>query len=394
MTYGVVGFIAIILLSIMLHEAGHFLTAKAFRMKATEFFVGFGPRLWSLRRGETEYGIKAIPAGGYVRIVGMTDQEVLEPADEPRAFYRQAAWKRLIVMSAGSAMHFVIAFALFAGVFWLTDQQRATTTIGTVSACVSDNAECPADAPVSPAQAAGLRTGDRVLSVDGAAVTDWEHFVEMIQGSGGREITVVVERDGAEVALAASPVVREVADRDNPGRTREAGWLGISSRPETFRLGAVESVRESGATIGEATKLTFQTLASIPSKIPDLWDATVNGAERGLDDPVGVVGVGRISGELVARDALPEFLLLMAGLNVIIGIFNMLPLLPLDGGHVALLLIEKIRSVGYRLVGRRDPGRLDPAKLMPAAYLFLLLLIGLTVLLLAADIVNPVRLPS
>lgn len=395
MIFGVIAFIVIILLSIVLHEAGHYLTAKAFRMKVTEFFVGFGPRLWSFRRGETEYGVKAVPAGGYVRIIGMTDQEEVDAGDEPRAFYRQAAWKRLIVMAAGSAMHFIIAFALFAGVYALASQARATTTIGSVSPCVSDSAdECEPGDPVSPAMQAGFQTGDRLVSVNGTQVADWAGFVNVVQDAGGERLNIVVERDGELTTLIATPTVRERASPDDPMRTVSIGWLGVGPEPESYRLSPGAAIVEAGGSIGEAVKLTGQTLWAIPSKIPELWDSAVNGGERGLDQPVGVVGVSRISGELVEQDALASFFLLMAGLNVIIGVFNMLPFLPLDGGHVALLLIDRGRALLYRLVGRADPGRLDPSRLMPAAYLFLILLVMLTVLLLVADIVNPVQLPS
>jgi membrane-associated protease RseP (regulator of RpoE activity) len=402
MIFGVLGFIVIILISIMLHEFGHFLTAKAFGMKATEFFVGFGQRVWSFRRGETEYGIKAIPAGGYVRIIGMSESEQVAAADEPRAFYRKPAWQRLIVLSAGSAMHFVIAFVLLAAVFLTVDQTRATTTIGEVSPCVTDGTAsgCRTTDPVSPAAAAGFQPGDRVVSVNGQPVHSWSDFVRTVHDSAGRPLDVVVERDGEQVTLHPTPISRKRPDLNNPAHTVDAGWLGIAAQPETYQPDPITALGDAGRAIGSYSKLTVQTLAAIPSKIPNLWDATFNGAERDNEGLVGVVGAGRISGEVIANEDQPlsarigDFLVIMAGLNVIIGIFNMLPLLPMDGGHVALLLVERMRAAAYRLVGRPDPGRIDPAKLLPATYLVLVLLVMLTVLLVTADIVNPVRLPN
>jgi membrane-associated protease RseP (regulator of RpoE activity) len=402
MIFGVLGFIVVILISIMLHEFGHFLTAKAFGMKATEFFVGFGQRVWSFRRGETEYGIKAIPAGGYVRIIGMSESEQVAPADEPRAFYHKPAWQRLVVLSAGSAMHFVIAFVLLATVFLAVDQSRATTTIGDVSPCVTDGtaSACRSADPPSPAAKAGFLQGDRVVAVNGQPVHSWSDFVRTVHDSAGRQLDVVVQRGEQQVTLHPTPISRKRPDIDNPAHTVDAGWLGIASDPETYRPNPITALADAGQAIGSYSKLTVQTLAAIPSKIPNLWDATFNGAQRDSEGLVGVVGAGRISGEVIANGEQPlsarigDFLVMMAGLNVIIGIFNMLPLLPMDGGHVALLLVERFRAAAYRLVGRPDPGRIDPAKLLPATYLVLVLLVMLTVLLVTADIVNPVRLPN
>jgi membrane-associated protease RseP (regulator of RpoE activity) len=402
MILGVVGFIVVILISIMLHEFGHLLTAKAFGMKATEFFVGFGQRLWSFRRGETEYGVKSIPAGGYVRIIGMSESEPVDPSDEPRAFYRKPTWQRLIVLSAGSATHFVIAFVLLAAVFLTVDQTRATTTIGQVSPCVTDGSasDCGPTDPASPAAKAGFKPGDQVVSAAGKPVDSWDDVVRAVQDSPGRELEVVVERDGQRVTLHPTPISRKRPDLNNPARTIDGGWLGVAARGESYRPGPITALGDAGSAIGSFSKLTVQTLAAIPGKIPNLWDATFNGAERDQEGLVGVVGAGRISGEVIANGDQPlsarigDFLVMMAGLNVIIGIFNMLPLLPMDGGHVALLLVERARAAAYRLVGRPDPGRIDPAKLLPATYAVLILLVMLTVLLVAADIVNPVRLPS
>ena len=196
MTFGVIAFIVAILASVMLHEAGHFAMAKAFGMKVTQFFVGFGPTLWSVRRGETEYGVKAIPAGGFVKIVGMTELEEVPAADRPRAFYRQPAPQRAVVLAAGSTMHFVIAFVLIWFVLSGLGLPALTTTVGSVSPCITqdDAARCTSADPASPAALAGIRPGDRIVAIDGRPVTEWSNDVAMmVRAHGAGPLTVVVE---------------------------------------------------------------------------------------------------------------------------------------------------------------------------------------------------------
>ncbi|MCI0685645.1 MAG: M50 family metallopeptidase [Sporichthyaceae bacterium] len=398
---GVLAFFVIILLSIVLHEAGHFLTAKLFGMKATEFFVGFGKRLWSFRRGETEYGIKAIPAGGYVRIVGMSDLEEVPAQDRPRAFYRQKAWKRLIVLGSGSAMHIVIAFVMLVGLGLFTNQYRETLTVGTVSECVSNlsSEECPVGAPASPAARAGLQVGDRAVSIDGHQVASWSELVERIRSAQDATVTLVVDRGGQLLTLSPDLVVRTVPAEDGNGETRQ-GYLGVSTQPEAYKLGFVGSVDYSASAIGEAVRLTGVALARIPSGIGNIIDATFLGGERDPEGMVGVVGIARISGDTFAAEEDPagsritQFLFMMALLNVFIGIFNLLPLPPLDGGHIFLLLIERTRAAIYKLIRRPDPGHIDPSKAIPIAYVFIVVLVALTALLAAADVINPVKLPT
>jgi membrane-associated protease RseP (regulator of RpoE activity) len=395
---GYIGFIVVLLLSVMLHEAGHFLTARRFGMKATEFFVGFGPRLWSFRRGETEYGVKAVPAGGYVRIVGMTELEEVAPEDEKRAFYRQPAPQRAVVLAAGSFTHFVIAFVLFLFIPLALGQQQASLTVGTVSACVPEKAseQCTATSPPSPAKQAGLREGDKVVSVNGKRVGEWADFTTQLRKSTG-EVTLVVERDGRQETVTASPVPRDRPSTTDPERTEKVPVLGIAPRQVMERSGPVEAVGKAGEWFWAAFAGTFKGLASIPAAVPKLFQETFGGAERSADGLVGPVGLGRVSGEVLGGDEpLPQrigvFLFFMAAVNVFIGIFNLLPLLPLDGGHLAVLAFEKARQGVYRLIGRPDPGRVDLTRLLPTAYVFLILIIGLSVLLLAADVINPVSL--
>jgi len=398
---GVLTFVVGLLVSVAIHEFGHLLTAKWFGMKATEYFVGFGPRLWSFRRGETEYGLKAIPAGGYVKIVGMTDLEEVAPEDEPRAFYRQPARRRLVVLAAGSASHLVIGFFVFAFVLMALGRPVQSTTVGAVSPCapVGVDDQCsPGDAP-SPAAAAGLRPGDRIVAIDGRPVQTWADETKAIRAAGGKTVPILVERDGRQLTLTADVVQRERQSLTDPSRTEKVGVLGVTGEIVMDRAGPVETVTTSAGAVWGTVVLTGQVLIQIPSKIPDLINA-LSGGERDPAGLVGVVGIARISGETLSSDGLPfaasfgNVLLQLAALNIFIGLFNALPLLPLDGGHMAVLLFETARSRLYRLFGRPDPGRVDLTRLLPAAYLFLILLVGLTVLLLAADIVNPVQLPS
>jgi membrane-associated protease RseP (regulator of RpoE activity) len=398
---GVVTFVVVLLVSVAVHELGHLLTAKRFGMKATEYFVGFGPRVWSFRRGETEYGLKAIPAGGYVKIVGMTDLEEVAPADEPRAFYRQPAPQRLVVLAAGSVSHLVIGFVLFAFVLMVLGRPAPSTTIGEVAPCVpvSAQATCSPGDPPSPAVLAGLRPGDRIVSVAGRTATDWDAAAAAIRGAGAGRVPIVVDRAGTEVRVTADLVSRERPADDDPNRTQAVGVLGVTPDLVMRHAGPGETITTSAEAVWGTVVLTGQVLVQIPGKIPELIDA-LTGGQRDPTGLVGVVGIARISGETLSSGDLPftakfgNILLQMAALNVFVGLFNALPLLPLDGGHIAVVLFETARSRIYRLFGRPDPGRVDLTKLLPAAYLFLILLVGLTVLLLAADIVNPVQIPS
>ncbi len=397
---GIFAFVVALLVSVMLHEAGHFLFARRFGMKATQFFVGFGRTLWSTRRGETEYGVKAIPAGGFVKIVGMTPLEEVEPQDERRAFWRQPAPARLVVLAAGSVVHFVIAFVLI----WVVlvpigVPGKATTTVATVAACVpADGATtCSSSDLASPAKVAGLREGDRVVSFQGRPVESWDELTRQIRSVTSGPQTLLVERSGEQVALTVTPAVRKRESLEDPSRTEAVGVLGITPSQGVERLGPVEGAGRSATTFWRVSVETVKALAKVPASIPKLVDQTVNGTTRSADGLVGPVGVARVSGQALEGssplyDRIGFFLLIIAGLNVTVGIFNLLPLLPMDGGHIAVLLFEQARTAVYRLIGRRDPGRVDLTKLMPVAYLVLVLLVGLSLLLLAADILNPVQI--
>ena len=399
---GVVGallFVLALLISIVLHEAGHMVCARWSGGKVTEFFVGFGPRLWSFVRGETEYGIKAIPAGGYVKIVGMTDLDEVEPGDEDRALKNKPARKRLLTLSAGSIMHFLIALFVFAFVPMVWGNQQNTTAVGVVSSCMvpsGSNAGATTgctSTQKSPAAAAGLVAGDKITAVDGKAVTDATSLVNALHALPGGKASTITYTDahGATRTTTVTPVSSD-AVQDTNGSTGKGSLIGITLGSATVHQNPIAAVKTSGVDFWDSIKDTFQGLGSIPASIPKLFTSTVDHTQRSDTSPVGVVGMAEVSGTLYQQGGLGSVLLLVAEVNVFIGVFNLLPILPLDGGHIAILLYEEARKRVYRLLRRPEPGRVDLNKMMPVAYGFLLFFVCLTVLLVAADVTNPIRL--
>jgi membrane-associated protease RseP (regulator of RpoE activity) len=396
MTYllGVVAFVFALLASVMLHETGHFLTARRFGMKATQFFVGFGPTLWSWRRGETEYGIKAILLGGYVRIVGYTPLEEIDPADEPRAFYRQPALRRVIVICGGVVMNFLIAFVLLT-VLALTIGQRLpgtpTTTVAVVSPCVPATlqSKCRSTDPPSPAARAGLKPGDKVVSLAGTPVRDWTALRAAIKAQPtGSAIPMVVERGGRQLTLRLT--VATVGDGSFVGMTAQVRGGGYRQFSVAGALGY------AATTIGRTVAGIGTVLVDLPSAIPKLFSperAQTPGGQVG-----SVVGATEVSGQIFAADAgwkdkLDAYLQLVISVNIFLGALNVLPLLPLDGGHLAVVCYERIRVRINRLRGKPDSGTVDMAKLMPVTYLVFLILVGFGMLLILADVFNPMTLP-
>jgi membrane-associated protease RseP (regulator of RpoE activity) len=416
---GIMLFVVLLLASVALHEAGHLLTAKKFGMKATEFFVGFGPKIWSFRRGETEYGLKAIPAGGYVKIVGMTELDEVDEKDAPRAFYRFSAPKKLVVLAAGSTAHMIIGFLLFAFVLGALGTPKLDAKVGTVAECIQADSPAPAggttgpapaaQAPTctaeddpSPAVAAGLRKGDLILAVGGVPVDSWTDVTKQLRAAGPGDIELTIQRAGERMEVTPTLVERERASLTDPDKKEKVGVLGVSPDPNVTmeRDGPLEAMGNSAELVGRTFALTGEVLVAVPEKIPALFEALVGG-ERDKEGLVGVVGVARISGEVLASDEpvpmsakVGNILIQVAALNIFIGLFNILPLLPLDGGHMAVVSYEAGRRRLYLKFGKADPGRVDMTKLLPATYAFLMVIIGLTVLLLAADLLNPVTLNS
>jgi membrane-associated protease RseP (regulator of RpoE activity) len=412
--------VAMLIISVALHEAGHLLTAKHYGMKATQYFIGFGPRIFSFRRGETEYGLKAIPAGGYVKIVGMSPLETEEGThtdadlraqaaavaslptktqpDERRLFYTYPAKQRFVVLVAGSTMHFILAvFLTFAGLAIggnLIDDPGASTKVAVVVACTNPDpktGDCAAGAEASAAVKAGLKAGDVVTAVDGTAITSWEQLTGVIASSPGKTLQLAVDRDGATLNLSATPTVRTVSDGQSG--TKQAGFLGFSPQYKPFpSYNVFQAAYHTPPALWSYVTGTVSALGRFPKAIPKL----VNGEPRGTDGPAGVVDITRIGGsiasapESVATKA-GSLLLIGAGVNFFVGVFNLLPLLPLDGGHISILGYENLRAWFARRRGRADPGRVDLLKVMPVAYVVVVAFAGLSILLVYAGIVNPIQ---
>lgn len=412
---GVIIFAVGILVSVCLHEAGHLLTAKRFGMKATQYFAGFGPTIFSFHRGETEYGLKAVPAGGFVKIVGMTPLEDVAPADRDRAFWRFPLWQRTVVLVAGSATHFALAVVIFFFAAFTTglpnpaaatfDALEAEPVVGQISECVvqdfdlakdGDLRACRGSDPAGPAKAAGLRSGDEVVSLAGQPITTYGELVETIRATPPGPVDVRYVRDGARRTTTADLVATQrpaLTDETGTGPRRTVSAIGLSVKPppKVLQYDAQAAVPASVWYLGESVQLTFKAISAFPSKIPKLVDA-IGGEERDPETPISVVGASRVGGEAVELGLPIVFLALLGGLNVFIGVFNLFPLLPLDGGHVAIAWYERARSWLAARRGRPDPGRVDYNKLLPATYVVMLLFGGLTLLTLTADIVNPITL--
>ncbi|MGY1621674.1 M50 family metallopeptidase [Geodermatophilus sp. SYSU D00965] len=437
-----------LLFSIGFHEFGHFFWARRFGMRVPQFMVGFGPTVFSRRRGETEYGIKAVPLGGYIRIVGMIPpaeegeskratrmrsfiaevrgqalNDVL-PSDAGRVFYAKPWWQRVIVMFAGPFHNLVLAVVFFTITLTAIGTSVLTTTVRDVPACVlpagaaSATAEDPCSVPVtadgqlceagadgcavpqqSPAAAAGLRPGDTIVAIggqrlDSTAYDSWTAVQEAIRSHPGQELALTIERDGQQRDLTVTPIANTVYVEAGSDETTTAGYLGVSPTVELAR----QSWTEVPGYFGQIVVNSVERLVEIPEKVPQLFRAAFLGEERDENGPIGVVGVGRISGEVFAiqefsgAEKISFFLSLLASVNLVLFLFNLLPIYPLDGGHIAGALYERARAGVARLRGRPDPGPFDIARLMPVAYVVAGLFIVLSGLLLVADIVNPITL--
>jgi len=375
---GMLAFVVALLISVMVHEFGHYITARKFGMWVSEFFVGFGKRIWSVQRGETEFGIKAIPAGGYCKIEGMAPNDEMPEGEEGRAFYKASSAKKLIVLGAGSFLHFVLGFLLLFTLFAGIGTNQVLPVISEV-------------VPNSAAQAVGIQAGDEIVAINGKKVSQWYKDVEVIRQSQGADITLEINRDGQQLTVVTNARLTDI-----DGSKRYV--LGIINDVGLKRSGLLLSVKNSAIVTKDFLTESVRSLVKLPEKIPALWGATVRGEERDANGLVGVVGVARVSGEAVGSDKLTPmerlatFVLIVASLNIFVGIFNLLPILPLDGGHMAVAIADEIRAFIARLRGRPRPAAIDVTVLTPITMVVFVVLATLTLLLLVADVINPVTL--
>ncbi len=423
---GIVVFFFGLLASIALHELGHLSFAKLFGVRTTQYMVGFGPTMWSRHTEETEYGIKWIPLGGYIRMIGMLPprradapgtmrnsstgpfQSLIEsargaaleevgPGDEDRVFYRKKWWQKAIIMIAGPLMNIALAFVFISIVVMGIGVSTLQPVIGSVSKCAIPAAQagrdCAPSDPVTPAVRAGMKPGDRVLSYEGHHIASYSQLQSLIRASGGRTVPVTVNRGGRQVALSVPVTTNEMQSLTDPDKTVRVGFLGISPTTARERQGP-------GTVVGAMTDLTTRTVGSLinmPKKMVGVWNAAFSDQKRDPNGPIGVVGASRIGGEIAASnepglDKLAFFLMMLGTVNFAVGMFNLVPLLPLDGGHIAGALWEAVKRFFAKMFRRPDPGHVDVAKALPLTYAMAAVIITMGALLVYADLVNPVRL--
>ena len=432
---GVLVMVVGILASIALHEVGHMVPAKRFGVRVSQYMVGFGPTLWSRTRGETEYGLKAVPLGGYVRLVGMypppdavgnppvrgrigrlvqdareSSAQEIRPGEDHRAFYRLSTPKKLVVMLGGPVMNLVIAAVLLTAVLVGFGLPGATTTVSSVSDCVvaaaEGDRECRASDPVAPAAAAGIRPGDTIVEFDGAPVTDWAALQDTIRATDAEPIPVVVERDGQRIALTVTPLVTErpvigpdggpVLDAEGEITTVPVGFLGLAPATALIRepVGAVPGF------IADAVVQTVGVVTHLPSRIADVAEAAFGTAPRDPSGVIGVVGISRVAGEVAADGGgslgltgqVLTLVSLVASLNIALFVFNLIPILPLDGGHIAGALYEGARRQVARVRGLPRPQPADIARMAPLTLGMVVVFLGVGALLVYADLVRPITL--
>ena len=431
---GIVVVVLGLIVSIALHEVGHLVPAKAFGVKVGQYMVGFGRTIFSIRRGETEYGLKAIPLGGYISMAGMypparpgqrgrtattgmyealvQDPEAQEhvdtAAEEARAFYKLAVWKRVIIMLGGPFMNLLLGILLVGIVICGHGIAVPTPTLSSVSECLvpvsADRQECQASDPDAPGFAAGLKPGDRIVSIDGTPIAETADASTIIRSSPGVALPFVVERDGEQIDLTVTPALTERYVLDDRGRIlkddagepviEEVGFLGIGWNLELQQ----QPITAVLPTVGDNIVRLVTVVANLPSRVYDLVTVLFSDQERDPDGLIGVIGIGRIAGEISSlttvsvADRAASLVSLVGGLNIALLVFNLIPLPPLDGGHVAFALIDGVRRMFAKIRGKPQPLPIDSSKVIPVTLVVATILGLLTVLLVVADIFKPVSI--
>lgn len=413
-------FFTLLMVSVALHEVGHMLPAKLFGVKVPKYFVGFGRTLWSTRRGDTEYGVKLVPLGGFVQLLGMyppedpgarqtrlqqmaddaraAEWEDITPADHGRLFYEKRTWQKLIVMAGGITMNLLLAFLLWWGVVGLHGVYRPQLVVAGISECViteprADTACVPTDPP-SPSSLAGLRAGDRIVEFNGVALSEYGQLAELIRANKDREARIVVERGGVRTPLTpVTTAVTGVRHDLDPGRTVAAGWLGVHPAIELVKGGPGQAVED----LWLQSRQAVVSLAQFPVKVWNVVADLVTGQPRDVYGPISILGASTLAGEVATSDAsvgarVASFAQLLASVNLFLALFNLVPLPPLDGGHLVSAVYEGLRRSAARALGKPDPGHVDTAKMLPVTYVVAGFLLLAGVALIVADIVSPIKL--
>jgi membrane-associated protease RseP (regulator of RpoE activity) len=411
--------------SIGLHELGHLLPAKVFGVKVTKYMIGFGPTLFSRKKGETEYGVKAIPLGGYIAMLGMyppakkpetktgffaemiaearlAHSEEEKPKDKNRKFYQLPVGKRMIIMLGGPFMNLVLGVVLTVVALSGFGVYQSSLKIDAVSVCLDSTQTTCSASEQTPAHIAGLMPGDEIVSAAGKPVEDWVQFREILNTTPTLEVEV--NRSGKIVELTVSAVIQQrpqfddlgnpILDNNGEAVTAPQPFLGVFLAQERVPVSVGTSLEASGKVMLQIGQLILQ----LPQKVFEVTASTLGYGERDPNGPISIVGIGAIAGEVAASeqtefsDKLATGISILGSLNFALFVFNMLPLLPLDGGHVAGGVYESIKRGLYKVLGKKDPGPADTALLMPLTWVVFIALIAVSLLLIVADLINPISL--
>jgi membrane-associated protease RseP (regulator of RpoE activity) len=398
---GIIAFALCILVSVALHECGHMWVARATGMKVRRYFVGFGPTLWSIRRpnklGTTEYGVKAVPLGGFCDIAGMTSVEELEPEEQNVAMYKQKTWKRVAVLAAGPGMNFVVGLILIymIAIIWgLPNLHQPTNALVGETSCVKSEVtqgalgDCQGP---SPAAAAGIQAGDVVVKVGDTPVADFDKMVDAVRKLDG-PTPFTVERDGSQFTTVVDVTQAQRWIKKDDQAPTSVGSIGVSAaRFLPTQYNPASAVPATFAFTGDLAVEIGKSLAKIPTKVGALVHS-IGGGERDPETPISVVGASIIGGDTVEAGLWVAFWFFLAQLNFVLGAINLVPLLPFDGGHIAIAVYEKIRNMIRSARGMVAAAPVNYLRLMPATYVVLFVVAGYMLLTVTADLVNPIRL--